>query len=161
MLSLLRAVSRQVCGEQSLVAARTSANWPAASLPRLLLLLVTNADRRPRFAGLDAPSEQVGGRRMAHHAAALLPILLLLIACSRLCGASYLLTHTSTRPMVSYSPDLCVIPELELQRMQPANLTQHIRTPLESVRQQLAADTKGGHLQLAASRRSLSAVRGC
>lgn len=87
-------------------------------------------------------------------AALLLPLLLI---CSRVGRASYLLTHTNIRPITSLSPDLCVHPELELQRMKPTNLTQHVRTPLESVRAQLAEDTKGT-LRLASSRRSMHAV---
>ena len=75
--------------------------------------------------------------------------------------ASYLLTHTNSRTIESMTPDMCVAPELELQRMQPKNLTQYVRTPLESVRTRLMEDTKAakqGHLQIASSRRSLQSV---
>ena len=91
---------------------------------------------------------------MVRHAAALA----LALVCCRVGRASYLLTHTSSRTIASLTPELCVEPDLELQRMKPTNLTQYIRTPLESVRSQLAADTRGGHLQMVKSRRSLSAV---
>ena len=96
------------------------------------------------------------GRRMPRAAALLVALVL---ASCRPVRASYLLTHTNSRTMSSMTPELCVDPDLELQRMKTTNLTQYIRTPLESVRSQLAADTKGGHLQLANSRRSLNAVR--
>ena len=81
--------------------------------------------------------------------------------CAQLARASYLLTHTNSRTMGTFTPDMCVAPELELQRMEPKNLTQYVRTPLESVRTRLVEDTKAsqGHLQLASSRRSLQAVR--
>ena len=71
-------------------------------------------------------------------------ILILVAAalCAQLAGASYLLTHTNSRTMGTFTPDMCVAPELELQRMEPKNLTQYIRTPLESVRTRLMEDTK-------------------
>ena len=115
---------------------------------------------KPAVVPRSAAAGRCRARGSMQSTAGLVGTLLLVLSSVRRTGASYLLTHTTSRTMESFTPEMCVAPELELQRMEPKNLTQYIRTPLESVRNRLIEDIKAHqtHLQLASSRRSLQAV---